>query len=123
MQNNNFIPFVLKYDVGGLTLVSTNGENIILKAGYAYQVCYTLQASTSTSFRYQIIPSIGGVANVLMPTSSNNIVFDQSAIGSVSSCFFVTANTDTTVGLKAYTNYTGYIDFIGTIFIHPIAEL
>lgn len=121
--SGNFIPLEQSYDIGGLTSLSSDENLINLKSGYVYQVCYTIQGSSKSEYRYQINTLINNTLNLLLPTSSSNVVIDGSAIGSVSSCFLVTANISSTVGLKMYTHLSDSISMIGCIYVYPIASI
>lgn len=124
VTSNHFITFIKNYDVGGLTALSADRSTITVKAGYVYEVCYTLQGSTSNqSNHFQITPYIDGVLQIMFPTSAASYETSNNSICSVSSCFYVIATTDSRVQLKMATSLTTPISYIGSIFIRPFATV
>ena len=124
VTSNHFITFIKNYDVGGLTALSADRSTITVKAGYVYEVCYTLQGSTSNqSNHFQITPYINGILQIMFPTSAASNETSNNSICSVSSCFYVIATTDSRVQLKMATSLTTPISYIGSIFIRPFATV
>lgn len=122
VTNGNFVSMIQYYDVGNLTSVSADELTLTVKAGYVYEVCYTLQGSmTNQSIQYQINTYINGVFQLSLPTAAANTDASRNGICSVSCCFFVIAKKDSTIQFKMATALTTRIDFAGSVFIRPFA--
>lgn len=122
LSNGSVITFTPLYNVGNLTSISSDGNTITLAPGYTYQVCYTLEAISSSNFRFQIVDVIDGTLDFFSKTASSNIAIDGVAIGSVSTCFLVVADNATNISLRFSTNSTALLEVTGNINIHPIAS-
>ena len=123
LSNGSLVPFTPEYNVGNLTSVSSDGNTITLAPGYTYQVCYTLESSSPSDFRFQITDIINGSLDIFSQTASSNVAINGIATGSAATCFLVVANDPTTLSLRYSTSSNTPLQVGGNITIHPIATL
>ena len=123
LSNGSSVPFTPVYNVGNLTSVSSDGNTITLAPGYTYQVCYTLESSSPSDFRFQITDIINGSIDIFSQTASSNVAINGIAVGSAATCFLVVANDPTTLSLRYSTSSNTPLQVGGNVTIHPIASL
>lgn len=123
VSNNSLIGLTPDYNVGNLTSLSPDGNTINLAPGYVYQVCYTLEGTNPSDFRFQVLNVVNGSFDIFSQTSSSNMAMDGSAIGSASTCFLVIARNPSTVSLRFSTNSATSPAVTGNVTVHPIASL
>ena len=123
LSNGSLVPFTSVYNVGNLTSVSSDGNTITLAPGYTYQVCYTLESSSPSDFRFQITDIINGSIDIFSQTASSNVAINGIAVGSAATCFLVVANDPTDVSLRYSTSSNTPLQVGGNVTIHPIASL
>ena len=123
LSNGSLVPFTSVYNVGNLTSVSSDGSTITLAPGYTYQVCYTLESSSPSDFRFQITDIINGSIDIFSQTASSNVAINGIATGSAATCFLVVANDPTDVSFRYSTSSNTPLQVGGNVTIHPIASL